>query len=138
ALVLNNIGNVYLAKGDFSEAQTYFERALEIREKANVPADLADTLHNLGETLAKMGRYDQALPRYHRALELRRGAGDKRGVAIESYGIGTIFDAQGRYGAAAKSKDEALQAYSDLKQRDVWLAELLRRAGSTLSLAGRP
>ena len=137
ALVLNNIGNVYLAKGDLPDAQTNFERALEIREKANVPGDLADTLHNLGETLAKMGRYDQALPRYHRALELRRGAGDKRGVAIESYGIGTIFDAQGRYGAAAKSKDEALQAYRDVKQRDVWLAELLSGAGYSLSLAGR-
>ena len=37
ALVLNNIGSVYLAKGQYSEAQTYFERALEIREKAKVP-----------------------------------------------------------------------------------------------------
>ena len=41
ALVLNNIGNVYLAKGDYAEAQTYFERTLELREKANVrPKDL--------------------------------------------------------------------------------------------------
>lgn len=137
ALVLNNIGNVYLMKGDFSEAQTYFERALEIREKTKVPGDLADTLHNLGETLAKMGRYDQALLRYHRALEFRRGADDKGGAAIESYGIGTIFDYQGRYGAAVKSKAEALQAYRELKQRDVWLAELLGGSGQSLSLAGR-
>ena len=137
ALVLNNIGNVYLAKGEFSEAQTNFERALEIREKANVPEDLADTLHNLGETLARMGRYDQALTRYHRALELRRSANDKSGAAIESYGIGTIFDAQGRYGAAVKSKDEALAAYRETKQRDLWLAEILGGSGASMSLAGR-
>ena len=137
ALVLNNIGNVYLAKGEFSEAQTNFERALEIREKANVPEDLADTLHNLGETLARMGRYDQALTRYHRALEIRRGANDKSGAAIESYGIGTIFDAQGRYGAAVKSKDEALAAYRETKQRDLWLAEILGGSGASMSLAGR-
>ncbi len=36
-------------------------------------------------------------------------------------GIGTIFDYQGRYGSAVKSKGEALQAFRDLKQRDVWL-----------------
>ena len=137
ALVLNNIGNVYLAKGEFSEAQTNFERALEIREKAGIPEDVADTIHNLGETLARMGRYDQALTRFHRALDIRRAANDKSGAAIESYAIGTIFDAQGRYGAAVKSKDEALAAYRELKQRDIWLAEILGGAGASLSLAGR-
>ena len=73
------------SKGDYSEAQTYFERTLEIREKSEGRrATLADTLHNLGETFTKMGRYEQALQRYLRALELRRDAGDKRGAAIES------------------------------------------------------
>ena len=87
-----------------------------------MPREIADTLHNLGETLDKMGRYDQALTRYLRALELRRSDGDKRGAAIESYSIGTIFDYQGRYGAAVKSKEEALKAFRELKQRDFWLA----------------
>ena len=91
AMVLNNIGNVYLAKGDYSEAQTYFERTLELREKANVrPKDLADTLHNLGETLSKEGRYDQALAQYlarHRfASQLGRQAG--RGHRVLQHGHG--------------------------------------------------
>ena len=138
ALVLNNIGNVYLAKGDYAEAQTYFERALEIREKANVrPKDLADTLHNLGETLSKDGRYDQALAQYLRAIDLRRNAGDKRGAAIESYSMGTVFDYQGRYGAAVKSKEEALQSFRELNQKDAWLGEILSGYGYSLSLAGR-
>jgi tetratricopeptide (TPR) repeat protein len=137
ALVVNNIGSVYFAKGEYSEAQTYFERALELREKAKVPQEIADTLHNLAETLSKMGRYDQSLSRYVRALELRRSAGDKRGAAIESYSIGTIFDYQSRYGAAIKSKEEALQAFRDLKQRDSWLGEILSGYGNSLSLSGR-
>ena len=112
ALVLNNIGSVYLGKGQYSEGQTYFERALELREKTKVPGEIADTLHNLAETLSKEGRFDQALARYLRALDLRRGAGDRRGAAIESYSIGTIFDYQGRYGAAVKSKEEALAGVS--------------------------
>jgi tetratricopeptide (TPR) repeat protein len=137
ALVLNNIGNVYLAKGDYSEAQTYFERTLEIREKTKVPGELADTLHNLGETFAKMGRFDLSLQRYVRALELRRESGDKRGAAIESYGTGTVFDFQGRYGAAVKAKEDALNAYRESKVRDVWLAEMLAGYGYSLSLSGR-
>ena len=132
--MLSNIGSVYLMKGDYSEAQTYFERTLEIREKAKVPGELADTLHNLAETSSKMGRYDQALAQYLRALELRRNAGDKRGAAIESYSMGTIFDYQGRYGAAIKSKEEAIQTFRDLKQRDMWLGEILSGYGNSLSL----
>jgi len=137
ALVLNNIGAAYLAKGEFSEAQTYFERALDIREQIKVPREIGDTLHNLGETLGRMGKYDQALTRYLRALDLRRTDGDTRTAAMESYSIGTIFDYQGRYGAAAKSKGEALQAYRDLKQRDFWLGEILSGSGYSLALSGR-
>jgi eukaryotic-like serine/threonine-protein kinase len=137
ALALNNIGVAYLAKGEFSEAQTYFERALDIREQQKVPQEIADTLHNLGETYSKMGKFDQALARYLKALDTRRAAGDARTAAMESYSIGTIFDYQGRYGAAVKSKGEALQAFRGLKQRDFWLGEILSGTGYSLALGGR-
>jgi eukaryotic-like serine/threonine-protein kinase len=137
ARALNNIGSLYMSQGQYSDAQTYFERALELREKAKAPQEMADTLHNLGETYTRMGRYEQALQQFVRALELRRSANDRRSAAIEAYGIGSIFDYQGRYGAAVKSKEEALQAFRDLNQRDVWLAEILSGYGSSLSLSGR-
>ena len=137
ALVLNNLGGLYLAKGQYSDAQTHFELALQIREKANIPREMADTVHNLAETLLKRGRYDQSLAQYVRALEFRRKGGDKRGAAMESYSIGTIFDYQGRYGAALKSKEEALTAFRDLKQRDMWLGEILSGYGNSLSLSAR-
>src|SRR5215475_5636863 len=138
ALVLSNIGSVYLMKGDYSQAQTNFERTLDIRDKAKAPpGELADTRHNLGETFLRMGRYKDALEQYHLALDLRRNPGDKRGAAIESYSMGNIFDYQGRYGAAIKSKEEALQTFRDLKQRDMWLGEILGGYGNSLSLDGR-
>jgi len=137
ALVLNNLGVLYQSKGQYADAQTHFELALQIREKANNPKDMADTVHNLAETLLKRGKYDQSLSQYVKALDYRRKAGDKRGAAIESYSIGTIFDNQGRYGAAIKSKDDALTAFRDLKQRDMWLGEILSGYGNSLALSGR-
>ena len=137
ALALNNIGSAYFAKGDYSEAQTNFERALEIRQATKVNHEIADTQHSLGETLNRMGRFDQALKRYLTALELRRQDSDRRNEAIESYSIGTVFDYQGRYGAAIASKTEALQAFRELKQRDFWFGEILSGHGASLALAGR-
>jgi eukaryotic-like serine/threonine-protein kinase len=136
-LALNNIGSAYFAKGQFTDAQTYFELALQLRESTQVPREMADTLHSLGETLSRMGRYDQALSRYLRALELRRQDGDKRLEAVESYSIGTVFDYQGRYGAAVQSKTDALKAFRELKQRDFWLGEILSGHGASLSNSGR-
>ena len=75
SLALNNIGAAYLSKGQYSDAQTYFERALELREQSKVGRDIADTLHNLGETLNKMGKYrsvDLTLPARARAAAVGR------------------------------------------------------------------
>jgi eukaryotic-like serine/threonine-protein kinase len=137
ARALNNLGAMYLAQGQYSEAQTYFESALAIRETAKNPQETADTLHNLGDVFTRMGRYDQALKRYVAALDLRRSSGDKRNAALALAGIGTIYDYQGRFGSAVKSKQEALQSFRDLKQRDIWLGEMLSSYGNSLSLSGR-
>ena len=137
ARALNNLGAVYLAQGRYSDAQTNFEGALAIREKAQAPQEVADTRHNLGDTFTKMGQYDKALQQYISALNLRRSSGDKRSAALASYGIGTIWDYQGKYGSATKSKEEAVNAFRELKQQDIWLVELLSGYGNSLSLSGR-
>jgi tetratricopeptide (TPR) repeat protein len=137
ARALNNLGAVYSEQGRYSDAQTNFERALEIREKAQSPQEVADTRHNLGDTFTRMGQYDKALQQYVTALDLRRSSGDKRSAALASFGIGTIFDYQGKYGSAIKSKEEAVNTFRELKQRDISLAELLSGYGNSLSLSGR-
>jgi eukaryotic-like serine/threonine-protein kinase len=137
ALCLNAIGNAYLSKGDYENARTYFEQALQLREKFKVPGDTADTLHNLAETSANLGQYDRALDQYLRALQLYRSVDDKRGEAVESYSIGTVFEYQGRYGAAVSSKQDALKAFRELKDRSLWMAEILSGCGHALAQAGR-
>ena len=91
ALCLNNIGGVYFTNGQYDDALTYFQQALELREKLKVQGEIAETTYNLAETESRLGQYDQALSQYHRALDLFRSTDDKRNAAIDSYSMGTLF-----------------------------------------------
>jgi tetratricopeptide (TPR) repeat protein len=137
ALALSNIGNTYLLKGDYEDARTYFSQALSIREKLNVPTDIADTVHNLGETSTRLGQYDKAVEQYLRALDLRRTANDKRGAAIESASLGVLFGYQGRFGAALSSERDALKTLRDIKETGQWLAEVLIDYGRAQAQIGQ-
>jgi eukaryotic-like serine/threonine-protein kinase len=137
ALCLNDIGSSYFFKGQYGDALTYFQQALLLREKSRDTEQIALTVHNVGETQAKMGQYDEALSGYLRALQLYRSAADARGAAIESYSMGTLFQNQGRYAAAINSKQDALGELERLKDRSVWMGEVLSGYASALIEAGR-
>src|SRR5262249_51255231 len=121
ALALNNIGNTYLLKADYADAQTYFSQALSLREKLNVATDIADTLHNLAETSMMLGQYDRAVEQYLRALDLRRNGNDTRGAALESASMGILFGYQGRFGAALSAEDDALKTMRSIQEKGYWL-----------------
>ena len=137
AICLNNIGAVYFEKSEYQDARTYYQQALQIQEKSHAPQDIVDGIHNLAETSVRMGQYDQAVKEYMRALELWRSINDVRGAAMESYSLGTLFEFQGRFGAALTSKQDALKTFRDLKDRTLWMAEILGGYGEALTLAGR-
>jgi tetratricopeptide (TPR) repeat protein len=136
ALCLNGIGSAYASKGQYDDAQTYYERALTLREKLNEPRGIADTLHNLAEAAIGLGKFDQALTHYLRALDLRRKSDDTRGIAIESFSTGTVFEWQGRFGAAVKARQEAYDIFRRLNDRSHWYAAILTGYGGALSRSG--
>jgi eukaryotic-like serine/threonine-protein kinase len=92
SVCLNNIGAVYFEKAQYEDARTYYQQALQLREKANVPQDIVESVHNLAETSVRMGQYDQAVSQYMRALDLWRSMENTRGAAVESYTLGVMFD----------------------------------------------
>ena len=96
SVCLNNIGAVYFEKAQYEDARTYYQQALQLREKAKVPGDIVQTVQNLADTAVRMGQYDQAVSQYMRALELWRSTNDSRGAAITSYTLGVMFEYQGQ------------------------------------------
>jgi tetratricopeptide (TPR) repeat protein len=59
-------------KGDYSSAERFFNRALQIREKNFQPRhpQIANTLNRLAAVYVKQGRYEEAVPIYRRAISI--------------------------------------------------------------------
>jgi tetratricopeptide (TPR) repeat protein len=117
---------------------TYFQQALDLRQKVASPADIADTTYNIGETYTRTGRYSQGLDYFLKALDLWRKAGDQRGVAFASYGLGRVFQYEGRYGASLNAAQDALKKWQDTGERGFWLPEMQANYANALIMMGRP
>src|SRR6202035_4105870 len=110
--------------------------ALQLREKLNVPASIAETLSALGQVYITTGQYDQALTTSMRALDLWRKAGNGRGAADESHDIGLVFQHQGRFGAAVHAMQDAVDGYRAVGDRSTDMAALLKDLADALAHAG--
>ena len=65
---------MHLFRANFSTAESFFYRSLEMRESLLGPdhADLTQSLNNLAALYNDRKQYDKARPLYERALHIRR------------------------------------------------------------------
>jgi len=91
-LVLNNLGNLEKALGNFGQARAYLESLLALREKQLGPdhPDVADALQDLGDVLYGLRDFSQALALHRRALEIDERAlgNDDASVALNLASLG--------------------------------------------------
>ncbi|CAF4664648.1 unnamed protein product, partial [Rotaria sp. Silwood2] len=95
------LGCVYNGLGEYSKAIKFYERALDIKEKAipqNLP-NLAASYGNIGNVYDSMGEYSKALSSYERSLEIRKIALPPNHPDLAgSYGnIGNVYSSMGEY-----------------------------------------
>lgn len=71
---LNNIGSVYLQKGNYDKALEYYLKSLVIRKTVlgETHPDYAASFYNIGNTYNKKGDYDKALEYHLKSLEIRK------------------------------------------------------------------
>jgi CHAT domain-containing protein len=107
------LGLVGEASGKLSEAEGYFLRLLQIREKVYGPdsAATADALQRLGALYIKLGRPDAAEPALIRALQIRQSltGADHAFTASGHADLGSLALARGDWPRALSAFREAIQ-----------------------------
>ena len=108
----NNIGGVYLQKGDLENALLQYQRALEIRTRVfgSEHPDVAKSRNGIGNVLKRMGKPEEALVQYQKALEvfLALFGQEHPSVATSYVNIGAVYGQKGDLENALLQFEKAL------------------------------
>ncbi len=113
AASLNNLGEVFRMKGDYTRTEQLYKRALEIREKALGPEhpDAVSSLNNLAILHYLRGKFDQAEQLYKRALEIREKVlgPEHRDVATTLNNMALVYRSKSDFDKAEQLFNRALE-----------------------------
>jgi tetratricopeptide (TPR) repeat protein len=87
---LNNISQIYDARGDYDTALTYLQQSLSIRQQIGDKAGEGTTLNNMATTAYARGDYDTALTYLQQSLSIRQQIGDKAGLCATLFNTGRL------------------------------------------------
>jgi Tfp pilus assembly protein PilF len=90
AMVLNNLGNLLQAQGNYQEAQGYYIQSSEIFKTQDHVHGAATTLGNAGKLAGRQGDYKLAEKLLSESLVLKRKINDQRGEAVALAGLGDV------------------------------------------------
>jgi tetratricopeptide (TPR) repeat protein len=102
--ILNNLGVLHQAAGDFTEAEQFYKDALTLKEKAlgvNHPS-VAKTLFNVADFYRVRGAFEEAERRYRRALTIFENTPglDHLDVARANSAVASLYWSRGEYDKA--------------------------------------
>jgi CHAT domain-containing protein/lipopolysaccharide biosynthesis regulator YciM len=98
AVLLSNLGETYLSRGEPSKALPIYQEVLTMTRQGIGQADLAVVLTNLGATYEYLGDYSQALKHLEEAIEVGerfKTSGAAQGTVYNSLGL--VYVKMGRY-----------------------------------------
>jgi tetratricopeptide (TPR) repeat protein len=87
---LNNISQIYDARGDYGKALEYLEKSLSIRREIGDRAGEGTTLNNISQIFKARGDYGKALEYLEKSLSIRREIGDRSGMIPTLHNIAHI------------------------------------------------
>ena len=91
AVILNNIGTVYLAVGERQKSLDYFNQSLSLSRLVKNKSTEASNLNHIGLIYLFSGKMNEALAYFNLSLSLFRSANKKREVAITLSNIGSVY-----------------------------------------------
>ena len=114
---LDDIGKVHWMRGDYSSAERFMLKALELRRELDDVRSIALSQNNLGLVYQDSGRFSEAQRAFEEALLLRQEIGDRPGIAQTLNNLGTIHQDDGAHERAIEVYEEALRVAREVGDR---------------------
>ncbi|HRJ54356.1 MAG TPA: tetratricopeptide repeat protein, partial [Candidatus Thiothrix moscowensis] len=87
---LNNISQIYSARGDYDTALDFLKKSLAIQQEIGDKSGEGTTLNNMATTAHARGDYDTALDFLKQSLAIRQEIGDVAGLCATLFNMGHI------------------------------------------------
>jgi non-specific serine/threonine protein kinase len=105
------LGHVALAREQYADARSAFERSRELAERLGPGSNVALAHHNLASVAYGEHELERAARLYERARALYEQDGDAYGIALSNLYLGLVAVEAGRHGDAAAHFREALPVF---------------------------
>ena len=113
ARIANDMGWVYMQRGDYPAALQRCAAGLEIAESLSNDEEgrrvRAELQHTLGTTYQQMGDYTQAVEHFRACIEMRESLGDLYGASCSYNNLAAVYWGQGEYEPAARYIQSSLE-----------------------------
>jgi len=106
---LNNISQVYYARGDLHKAIEYLEKSLKIQIEIGDKLGEGITLNNISQIYDARGDLPKALEYLEKSLAIRVAIGDKSGEGATLNNISQIYQARGDLSKALEYLEQSLR-----------------------------
>jgi len=113
AWVLNNMGIIYLDKGDFENAKKVLEEAEELIQLYNIPGDIG-VYTNLGSLYLQINDLKRAENYITRVLRFATTLNYPLTIADAWMNLGVVYNNEERYKDALAAYSEAMKIYEEL------------------------
>lgn len=108
-LLLNDLGEAYASLGEYGQALTLYEQALQLAKRMGNRAPEAQTLFLLGQLHVGIGAPNEAERYFEQALEIRRALNEQRGIGATLTSLADLQATRGAHRQALALYAEALQ-----------------------------
>jgi serine phosphatase RsbU (regulator of sigma subunit)/tetratricopeptide (TPR) repeat protein len=91
AFALNNLGLIYMKRGNSANAIEHFTTSLSISERIDYKKGIANSLNNIGMIYKNQRDFEKAIDFYKKSLKVREEIGDLSGTSNSLNNIGSIY-----------------------------------------------
>ena len=102
-------GEIFLRKGEYKKALTYFERACEFAKSNLLLKEEARALNDIGLFYYETGNLDYAYEKINKAIKIRKSLKDKQDIAESHNNLGLVFYDKNQFSKSLEQFSESIK-----------------------------